>query len=74
MLNHNFIFPYPNCVNIHTKMFHQYLPIPRFNGVHLFAYRTTLADVYRFVASLDDRHIHVVRADTFLRVAIQSQQ
>ena len=46
-------------------------PRPRFIGVHLFAYRTTLADVHRFVASLDDRHIHVVRADTFLRAAIQ---
>jgi hypothetical protein len=49
-------------------------PRPRFIGVHLFAYRTTLADVTRFVTSLDDRHIHVVRADTFLRAAFQSQQ
>lgn len=49
-------------------------PRPRFIGVHLFAYRTTLADVRQFVASLDNRHVHVVRADTFLRVALQSQQ
>jgi hypothetical protein len=49
-------------------------PRPRFIGVHLFAYRTTLADIQRFVTSLDDRHIHVVRADTFLGAAIQSQQ
>jgi hypothetical protein len=44
-------------------------PKPRFLGVHLFAYRTTLADVTRFAASLQDPHVHIVRADTFLRAA-----
>ncbi len=44
-------------------------PRPRFIGVHLFAYRTTLADAARFVASLKNKHVHVVRADTFLRAA-----
>jgi hypothetical protein len=44
-------------------------PKPRFIGVHLFAYRTTLADVVQFVASLDNQHVHVVRADDFLRAA-----
>jgi hypothetical protein len=44
---------------------------PHFIGVHLFAYRTTLADVTKFVASLNDEHVHVVRADTFLRLAKQ---
>jgi hypothetical protein len=49
-------------------------PRPRFIGVHLFAYRTTLEDVIRFVSDLDDNHVHVVRADTFLRAALQNQQ
>ncbi len=44
-------------------------PKPRFIGVHLFAYRTTLTDVVQFVASLDNQHVHVVRADDFLRAA-----
>ncbi len=42
---------------------------PRFIGVHLFAYRTSYADVANFVAALNDPHIHVVRADTFLKLA-----
>lgn len=45
-------------------------PKPRFIGVHLFAYRTTLADVVRFAASLDNNHVHILRADTFLRAAL----
>lgn len=49
-------------------------PRPRFIGVHLFAYRTTLEDVGQFVASLDKKHVHVLRADTFLRLALQSQK
>lgn len=48
-------------------------PKPRFIGVHLFAYRTTLEDVCRFVGSLNESHVHVVRADTFLRLALLSQ-
>jgi hypothetical protein len=42
---------------------------PRFIGVHLFAYRTTLADVVQFAATLNDPHVHIVRADTFLHAA-----
>lgn len=44
-------------------------PLPRFIGIHLFAYRTTLADVARFATSINDPHIHIVRADNFLRLA-----
>lgn len=44
-------------------------PRPRFIGVHLFAYRTTLADVMRFASSINDTHIHIVRADSFLHAA-----
>ena len=39
---------------------------PRFIGVHLFAYRTTIADVAAFVSKLDIPHLHVVRGDVFL--------
>lgn len=46
-------------------------PRPRFIGVHLFAYRTTIDDVARFVETLQDEHVHVVRADTFLSLARQ---
>lgn len=42
---------------------------PRFIGVHLFAYRTSYQDVAEFVASINNPHIHVVRADTFLKLA-----
>lgn len=48
-------------------------PRPRFMGVHLFAYRTTLADVVQFASSIEDNHVHIVRADTFLR-AVQAFQ
>jgi len=41
-------------------------PRPRFIGVHLFAYRTTLDDVARFADSIQDARVHIVRADTFL--------
>ncbi|TLN05717.1 hypothetical protein FDZ74_13385 [bacterium] len=44
-------------------------PRPRFIGVHLFAYRTTIDDVARFAESLQDEHVHIVRADTFLTLA-----
>jgi hypothetical protein len=47
---------------------------PRFIGVHLFAYRTTLEDVIKFAQSLDQKHIHIVRADTFLRLAYKHHQ
>ncbi|HOQ99117.1 MAG TPA: GxGYxYP family putative glycoside hydrolase [Anaerolineae bacterium] len=44
---------------------------PRFIGVHLFAYRTTIADVYNFVQTLDPARVKVVRADEFLLLAKQ---
>ncbi len=44
-------------------------PTPRFIGVHLFAYRTTVSDVYHFVQSLDPQRVKVVRADEFLLAA-----
>lgn len=46
-------------------------PLPRFIGVHLFAYRTTYRDVVRFVETLSDDHVHVVRGDEFLLLARQ---
>jgi hypothetical protein len=49
-------------------------PGPRFIGVHLFAYRTTLEDVIKFAQSLDQEHVHIVRADTFLRLAYKHHQ
>ena len=42
---------------------------PRFVGVHLFAYRTAFDDVVKFAKELEDPHIHIVRADTFLELA-----
>jgi hypothetical protein len=42
---------------------------PRFVGVHLFAYRTAFDDVVKFAKELQDPHIHIVRADTFLELA-----
>jgi hypothetical protein len=42
---------------------------PRFIGVHLFAYRTTIKDVYHFVQTLDPQKVKVVRADEFLIAA-----
>jgi hypothetical protein len=45
---------------------------PRFIGVHLFAYRTSLDDVAKFAASITDRHIHIVRGDDFLNLANQT--
>ncbi len=46
-------------------------PPPCFIGVHLFAYRTTIKDVYEFVQSLDPARVKVVRADEFLAAASQ---
>lgn len=46
-------------------------PRPRFVAVHLFAYRTTLRDVYEFVQTLDPRKVKIVRADEFLLAASQ---
>ena len=47
---------------------------PRFIGVHLFAYRTTLEDVIQFAQSLDQEYVHIVRGDTFLRLAYKHHQ
>ena len=43
--------------------------LPRFIGVHLFAYRTGIDDITRFMAGFDDSHIHFVKADEFLSLA-----
>ena len=44
---------------------------PRFIACHLFAYCTTVADVYHFTQTLDPQKIKVVRADEFLAAAKQ---
>jgi|YNPNPStandDraft_1061719.scaffolds.fasta_scaffold10558_2 hypothetical protein len=46
-------------------------PLPRFVGVHLFAYNTTVSDVHAFVQTLDRERVKVVRADEFLIAAAQ---
>jgi hypothetical protein len=47
---------------------------PRFIACHLFAYCTTIADVYQFVQTLDKSKVKVVRADEFLYAAAQAMQ
>jgi hypothetical protein len=49
-------------------------PTPRFIGVHLFAYHTTITDVYRFVQTLDPERVKVVRADEFLIAAAKHME
>jgi hypothetical protein len=49
-------------------------PTPRFIGVHLFAYRTTYADVVKFAVSIRNEHVHIVRADTFLELARRAKE
>ncbi|HSJ52470.1 MAG TPA: hypothetical protein VLC52_01885, partial [Anaerolineae bacterium] len=49
-------------------------PLPRFVGVHLSAYKTTISDVCEFVSTLDPQRVKVVRADEFLLTAAQHQQ
>ena len=44
-------------------------PLPRFVGCHLFAYRTTVADIAAFVRTLDPARAKVVRGDEFLAAA-----
>ena len=44
-------------------------PGPRFIGVHLFAYRTAYEDIVHFAETLNDPHVHIVRADDFLELA-----
>ena len=47
---------------------------PRFIGVHLFAYRTTIADIVDFVDKLVNPHLHVVRGDVFLTLAKEAMR
>ena len=49
-------------------------PKPRFISAHLFAYKTTLTDVYNFVQTLDPQQVKVVRADEFVLAARQTLQ
>jgi hypothetical protein len=44
---------------------------PRFIGVHLFAYRTSIDDVAAFIKKHAGEHLHFVRADEFLLLAQQ---
>lgn len=41
---------------------------PAFVGVHLFAYRTTIADVVAFAEKITDEHVYIVRGDDFLNL------
>lgn len=47
---------------------------PRFIACHLFAYFTTIQDVYNFVQTLDKNKVKVVRADEFLYAAALAMQ
>ena len=49
-------------------------PLPRFIGVHLFAYKTSFEDIVKFAGEITNSHIHIVRADTFLELARQFLQ
>ena len=49
-------------------------PLPRFVSAHLFAYKTTISDVFRFVETLDSARVKVVRADEFVLAARQYLQ
>lgn len=49
-------------------------PAPRFVACHLFAYCTTLSDIYHFVESLDKDKVKVVRADEFLYASALAMQ
>jgi hypothetical protein len=49
-------------------------PLPRFVSAHLFAYKTTISDVYHFVQTLDPGRVKVVRADEFVLAARQYLQ
>ena len=44
---------------------------PRFIGVHLFAYRTSIDDVADFIKKHNSEHLHFVRADEFLLLTQQ---
>ncbi len=47
---------------------------PAFIACHLFAYCTTVADVYEFVQTLDPECVKVVRADEFLIAAAKTMK
>jgi len=47
--------------------------LPAFLGVHLFAYKTTIAQVSAFAATLDPERVKVVRADELLLAAAKGR-
>jgi len=47
---------------------------PVFIGIHLFAYRTTYADIVQFRNEIQNDHVHILRADDFLELARQHLQ
>ena len=49
-----------NCLPTIHKRLLEPAQTPRFIGVHLFAYRTTIVDVVEFVNKLDIPNLHVV--------------
>jgi hypothetical protein len=62
------------CLEAVRKLIEAPGPMPRFVGVHLSAYKTTISDVYQFVSTLDPQRVKVVRADEFLLAAAQHQR
>ena len=46
---------------------------PAFIAVHLFAYRTTIADVAEFAQKIADPNVHIVRADEFLTLLAMNE-
>ena len=71
-LVHQIGFPAEQLLEEVRKEIAKDLPRPRFIGVHLFAYRTSIDDVFRFVQTISNQHLHVVRADDFLNLARES--
>jgi hypothetical protein len=62
------------CLEAVRKLLEAPGPTPRFVGVHLSAYKTTISDVRQFVSTLDPQRVKVVRADEFLLAAAQHQR
>jgi hypothetical protein len=62
------------CLEAVRKLLEAPGPTPRFVGVHLSAYKTTISDVCQFVSTLDPQRVKVVRADEFLLAAAQHQR
>lgn len=46
---------------------------PAFIAIHLFAYRTTIADVAEFAERIADPNVHIVRADDFLTLLVMNE-